>query len=386
MKILHIDVRDKIATYRSRDGEIVCGNTDYRIQFSLDDEWEGLEKTARFIWNGQYFDTPLLDDDSCIVPVISNAEAVVVGLYAENLHTTTSAIIYCKRSILCGDVDPNPGTGLNYTTEAQKAAKEASASATTAQYYAGQSASRATEAINAANTATAAADTAKAAAATVATLAPKIEHNSNRITSIEGKLNIDNDIVKVVRGYTTSTIYGNPDPAVNGNMYRYIRILKLGSKGTVDYNSEYGFYSYVKGYIDRIGSVDPIYFTSKQFKNCPDYGVGNCDSDRYANYIFFEGGKAYYHQGCRLYEDYSKAVLADGEIMINEWYGDGKYVCVIGLVEPIITDISADIEFNGVYDLGELRYNNMPGDYGNAGVYFYNNGYYEFAYMTKEGV
>ena len=33
MKTLHISILDKVATYRQRDGEIVCGNSDYQIEF-----------------------------------------------------------------------------------------------------------------------------------------------------------------------------------------------------------------------------------------------------------------------------------------------------------------------------------------------------------------
>ena len=389
MKILHIDVRGKIATYRSRDGEIVCGNTDYKVQFSLDEEWEGLEKTARFIWNGQYFDTPLLDDDSCVVPVISNAEAVVVGLYAENLHTTTSAIIYCKRSILCGDVEPNPGTGLNYTTEAQKAANEAKASATQAQVFAGQATSRAAEAINAANTAKEAADTAKATAATLVTLEPKIEHNALRIEKIEDKLGLDSDLVVIKSGYSEEMASGATQEAQIS--YKYIRLLKLGSFGQPEYYAEYGGWGYSKHYISRIGNggSEDIILPTTVLNKLPFYGYGNCDNGRYANYIFFENGKAYYHQGCRYYDSGERAELAEGEIFVNEYNGDGMYKSIIGLAEPIITDISAELDFDGVI---ETNINitgvvgGIAGVYGKTNILFYGYGYYEFAYMTKEGV
>lgn len=129
MNTLHITVNKKIATYQKRDGDIVCGNSDYQVTFTFDEEWaEHEEKTARFIWNGQYFDVDFTGD-TCDVPVITNASIVKVGVYAGDLKTTTSAIIGCKPSVLCGGEVPNPGTGQHYTNEAKAAAEEAKAAA-----------------------------------------------------------------------------------------------------------------------------------------------------------------------------------------------------------------------------------------------------------------
>ena len=61
MKILHISVLDKKATYLNRDGDIVCGNSDYVIEFAFDAEWDAHEeKIARFIWNDKAFYYSLL--------------------------------------------------------------------------------------------------------------------------------------------------------------------------------------------------------------------------------------------------------------------------------------------------------------------------------------
>ena len=299
MKILHIDVRGKIATYRSRDGEIVCGNTDYKVQFSLDEEWEGLEKTARFIWNGQYFDTPLLDDDSCVVPVISNAEAVVVGLYAENLHTTTSAIIYCKRSILCGDVEPNPGTGLNYTTEAQKAANEAKASATQAQVFAGQATSRAAEAINAANTAKEAAKTATSAAED---LSPRIEANTQSIETEKNNIRENSSRIQDNRyriqdlekhvgfetTFQTNEIPGNGKLTVPEKAMRYAQIVKIEGE-TIDFTAYQGaFEQFVKNYPKQI-----VTDTGEVLFDESDLAWGRSDYKKYLAHFGIEGNYLY---------------------------------------------------------------------------------------------
>ena len=100
-KILHIAVDDKIATYQQRDGEIVCGNSDYVIEFTFDNEWDNYpDKVARFVINGAYQDVNF-SGNTCPVPVINNATSIGVGVYVNNQIATTLTIIGCKKSILC---------------------------------------------------------------------------------------------------------------------------------------------------------------------------------------------------------------------------------------------------------------------------------------------
>ena len=106
MRILHISVLDKKATYLSRDGDIVCGNSDYVIEFAFDAEWAAHnEKIARFIWNGAYKDVTFTGT-TCPVPIITNTTLVEVGVYAGELSTTTPALIGCQKSILCQSTEP----------------------------------------------------------------------------------------------------------------------------------------------------------------------------------------------------------------------------------------------------------------------------------------
>lgn len=110
-KTLHINVTDKVATYRERDGIIVCGNSDYVIKFAFDGEWNGYNtKTARFISNASYEDV-VFTGDTVAVPVMRNTTSVAVGVFSGDLKTTTPAIIGCQKSILCrGGIpsDPTP--------------------------------------------------------------------------------------------------------------------------------------------------------------------------------------------------------------------------------------------------------------------------------------
>ena len=89
---------------------IVCGNSDYNLQFTFDAEWsEATYKTARFVYiqNGQVVHEDVdFQGTTAKVPVLTNTEQVKVGVYAGELYTSTPAVIPCKLSILCGSGDP----------------------------------------------------------------------------------------------------------------------------------------------------------------------------------------------------------------------------------------------------------------------------------------
>ena len=113
MKVLHINILDKKATYMSRDGDIVCGNSDYVIEFAFDAEWNAFEeKIARFVWNNQYQEVAFTGT-TCPAPIITNTTSIEVGVYAGELSTTTPAIIKCLPSILCASANPSNGTTVS---------------------------------------------------------------------------------------------------------------------------------------------------------------------------------------------------------------------------------------------------------------------------------
>ena len=111
-KTLNINVVNKVATYCQRGGDIVCGNSDYVIDFTFDAEWDAYPvKTARFVANGKIVDDVVFEGASVAVPIIHNALSVAVGVFSGNLKTTTPAIIACQKSILCEGgtpADPAP--------------------------------------------------------------------------------------------------------------------------------------------------------------------------------------------------------------------------------------------------------------------------------------
>ena len=102
MKI-NIDIVEKRATVRSAP-VIVCGNTDYTLAFTFDEEWAGLDKIARLVfWREgalQYMDLAL-EGDALALPAMANTEELYVGAYAGDLRTTAPARIQCLKSVKC---------------------------------------------------------------------------------------------------------------------------------------------------------------------------------------------------------------------------------------------------------------------------------------------
>lgn len=106
-KTLHIAVNDKVATYCQRDGVIVCGNSDYEIEFSFDSEWDNHPaKTARFI-HGKTYEDVVFEGNTAAVPIMRGVTSLSVGVFSGDLKTTTPALITCRKSILCDGGSPS---------------------------------------------------------------------------------------------------------------------------------------------------------------------------------------------------------------------------------------------------------------------------------------
>lgn len=94
-----IEIKNKIATCLT-ETPIVCGNSDYVVDFLFDEGWDTHEiKTARFKINGEYIDV-VFEGNTCNIPVILKAKIIWVGVFAGDLSTTTPAIVHCKPCIL----------------------------------------------------------------------------------------------------------------------------------------------------------------------------------------------------------------------------------------------------------------------------------------------
>ena len=105
-KEIAVSVHDKIAR-ADNDVIYVCGNSDYVVVFSLDDEWTQYDtKTARFIYNGTHQDK-VFTGNVCPVPKIFDANSIRVGLFAGDLKTSTSAYIRARKGVLCESGTPD---------------------------------------------------------------------------------------------------------------------------------------------------------------------------------------------------------------------------------------------------------------------------------------
>lgn len=150
MPQIHISVQNKIARAARRSSCIVCGNNDYEIVFCFDGEWSAHdEKTARFIWEGAYYDVPF-KGNVCPMPTVVNASEVEIGVYAGTLRTTTPATLSCRRSVRSDPSLPVSEQALKeYDNQAQGAAaeaKNAASEAASAAQSAQQSAERSEQA------------------------------------------------------------------------------------------------------------------------------------------------------------------------------------------------------------------------------------------------
>jgi hypothetical protein len=108
MKDIQIIVTKKVASVEGTP-IIVCGNSDYTLSFTFDDEWSNEQnKVARFNYskNGlkRHIDEPI-KNNTCKVPKLLGIGLVKVGVYAGDLKTTTEAKIKCHKLILCDDAD-----------------------------------------------------------------------------------------------------------------------------------------------------------------------------------------------------------------------------------------------------------------------------------------
>lgn len=102
---IKISVKSKAA--RGDGAVIVCGNSDYRVVFELDEEWAAFtKKTMRVGYrNGKYTDVEF-EGSTCALPAIKNRPWVAIGLYAGDLHTSTPAVFRCAECITDRDDEP----------------------------------------------------------------------------------------------------------------------------------------------------------------------------------------------------------------------------------------------------------------------------------------
>ena len=112
MPDIEITVREKIAQIQGNP-EIVCGNSDYAVQFDFDSEWDAYtEKTAHFAFisdgEPQFYDT-IFEGDAVSIPPLYRTDLLLIGVYAGDIRTTTPAAVPCLPCITDDEpVHPDP--------------------------------------------------------------------------------------------------------------------------------------------------------------------------------------------------------------------------------------------------------------------------------------
>ncbi len=102
--VINIRVTDHVAEQTDKT-VYICGNNDYEVNFKFDAEWDEIEtKTARFIYGEKYIDVSFTGN-TCAVPVMTDTRWFKIGVYSDEIRTTTSVRIGCLKSILSGEAD-----------------------------------------------------------------------------------------------------------------------------------------------------------------------------------------------------------------------------------------------------------------------------------------
>lgn len=104
-KNISVYVKNRVA-WSDWKGIIVCGNGDYTINFTFDEEWgEDTAKTAIFKYRtdkGMRHTKQPFTGNTVAVPKLYNIREVEVGVVFGDIATTTGATLRCVPSVRCG--------------------------------------------------------------------------------------------------------------------------------------------------------------------------------------------------------------------------------------------------------------------------------------------
>lgn len=106
-RVIPIRINNKIATIANRETYYVCGNSDFKIMFEFDDDWEQGVKTARFSYEGKYQDV-VFEGNECPIPIIVGTKYIDVGVFVGDLLSSTPARVRAKESIVDGGLPEEP--------------------------------------------------------------------------------------------------------------------------------------------------------------------------------------------------------------------------------------------------------------------------------------
>ena len=177
MPTINVTVRNRIATAQ-RWQCIICGNSDYIVDFDLDDEWNDMpNKVAVFVTNTRgniRHERVLFDGSTCGLPVLRGVNMVDIDIEAGDIRTTTPAHVKCEACITDRAGMPQEpennvyGQILAMTTDIAQAVMAASEQAESAQTAASAAARDAQTTRTAASAAASSAQTAQECAQAMA--------------------------------------------------------------------------------------------------------------------------------------------------------------------------------------------------------------------------
>lgn len=177
MPTINVTVRNRIATAQ-RWQCIICGNSDYIVDFDLDDEWNDMpNKVVVFVTNTRgniRHERVLFDGSTCGLPVLRGVNMVDIGIEAGDIRTTTPAHVKCEACITDRAGMPQEpennvyGQILAMTTDIAQAVMAASEQAESAQTAASAAARDAQTTRTAASAAASSAQTAQECAQAMA--------------------------------------------------------------------------------------------------------------------------------------------------------------------------------------------------------------------------
>ena len=177
MPTISVTVRNRIATAQ-RWQCIICGNSDYIVDFDLDAEWNDMpNKVAVFVTNTRgniRHERVLFEGSTCSIPVLRGVSTVDIGIEAGDIRTTTPAHVKCEACIADNAGLPQEPEDdvyrqiLSRVDGTAQAATAAARDAQTAQMAASAAASSAQTAQMAASAAASSAQTAQECAQTMA--------------------------------------------------------------------------------------------------------------------------------------------------------------------------------------------------------------------------
>lgn len=115
MPTIKVKIENKIALNTTPQEEIVCHNSDYKVEFDFDGDWDSyITKTAYFVYNDKSLAVPF-NGNVCEVPVLANTTVCKIGVQAGDIRTTTSAYVKCKKAVVDeGGKTPEPPTESVY--------------------------------------------------------------------------------------------------------------------------------------------------------------------------------------------------------------------------------------------------------------------------------